>query len=71
MIEYICDAHPQTKDATPLTTIVDRKWGWCPGGAAAKHNWRRIDPTLIEVVQAHTVESASGADKAVDDSGHR
>jgi hypothetical protein len=53
LIERICCAHIERSDSDPLITTLDGgTWAFCVGGAADGHDWRRIEPTLVDSLRA-------------------
>ena len=51
LIEFVCIAtHERRND--PSITLEQRSWAYCSWGAAADHQWTRIDPTSIEALRS-------------------
>lgn len=51
MIELTCAAHFETR-AGPLVTTVEGIWAYCLGGGEDGHEWRRIEPTALELLRS-------------------
>jgi hypothetical protein len=52
MIELTCAAHLVAGADSPLITTVDGVWAYCCGGRDAAHDWRKIEPTALELLRA-------------------
>jgi hypothetical protein len=52
MIELVCAAHVDAGGGGPLVTTVDTIWAYCFGGRAEGHDWRKIEPTALELLRA-------------------
>ena len=48
LIELVCRAHAHADDVGPLIVLIEGRWAYCAGRAAAGHDWIRISPTRRE-----------------------
>ncbi len=62
MIELTCAAHLDTGADGPLVTTVEGVWAYCLTGGEKGHDWRKIEPTALELLRAgmrHCSETGS------------
>jgi hypothetical protein len=52
MIELVCAAHVEPGADGPLVTTVEAIWAYCFGGGDSGHDWRKIEPTALELLRA-------------------
>ena len=52
MVELVCATHVTAGANGPLVTAVEAIWAYCLGGADEGHDWRKIEPTALELLRA-------------------
>jgi hypothetical protein len=61
MIELTCAAHLEPGADGPLVTTVKGTWAYCLGGGEKDHDWRRIEPTALELLRSGRHRSETGS----------
>jgi hypothetical protein len=60
MVEFTCVAHLETGANGPLVTTVGGLWAYCLGGGERDHDWRKIEPTALELLRSGRHRSEAG-----------
>jgi hypothetical protein len=61
MVELTCAAHLKTGANGPLVTTVEGLWAYCLGGGEKDHDWRKIEPTALELLRSGRHRSEAGS----------
>lgn len=61
MIELTCAVHVEPGANGPLVTTAKGLWAYCLGGGAEDHDWRKIEPTALELLRSGPHRSETGS----------